>query len=451
MKKAVFSKILVISCIFAGILFSYSVVAQQAITLDQAIQTAKQQHPLLQSSEIAIEIATKTQAADKVSLYPDIHGSFSLQHNLIIPSTPVPIGKLQGNLTSDEFALIKFGTNWQSGIGLNLSYDIFNPSRKQQLIESSTALQNARLDQDATLSSIELGTISAYSNLVLAGMQLKFAVEDTLVNSAQWNLSQLLYQNNRLTKSDLNTSEQTYLQSLSRFRQAQNIYEQAQIELSYQLGNSSENKLLYTPSDSLQVLISRLSESMPSSLSLAASVGYRKVLSQSLNDSLSLINTRRKYLPTVSLVATLGSNFYEQNPVLFNAKDWYGNSLIGLQVNIPLTQDFVIGHNVSAARLKVKQNQLLRNDFVNRRRADLDKVISDVSFYRDDLKLKESSLKLSLEKVKISQDLLAQGRIIPSDLMNQQLSSQNAKLEYLQTAFNLINAQIQLKQLLQDQ
>ncbi len=451
MKTLSFEKILLIFSIITGIFATGNIIGQEKISLEQAINAANENHPLLKSRELSVEIANKNLDADKVSLYPNVHGSFSVQHNLIIPSTPVPVGKLQGNINSDELALIKFGTKWQAGLGLNLSYDIINPARKQQLIESSTAQRNASLDLDATKSTITLGVISAYSNLVLAGEQLKFASEDTLVSQTEWKVAQSLFNKNRLTKADLNSSEKTYIQAISRYRQAKSIFEQAQIELSYQMGNTSEETAMYNPSDSLPTLLSKLTDELPSTLSLLQSVGYRKIASQTFHDSLTLLNTKRNYLPTVSLVASYGSSFYEQTPVIFNTKDWYGNSLVGLQISIPLTQNFTTGHHVSSARLKMQQNELDRQDYENRHEADLKKVLADIAYSEIDLQLKQSAIKLSYENMNLSRDLLAQGRILPADFLAQQLDYQNTQVDYLQTAYNLINSKIQLKQLLENE
>ena len=179
--------------------------AQKNVTFEQAIDMAMNNRESLKSSEIAILMAEKELAAEKSGYLPDINASVNVQRNLIIPSTPVPLGIFQGT-DNQKYTYIQFGTDWQSAVGFTFNYDIYNPEKKTQLISSEGEQRTAELSNLATKSSVKLATAKAYAELVLTYQQYKYAIEDTLLNFQELKVAKDLQSNGRLTDSQLNES-----------------------------------------------------------------------------------------------------------------------------------------------------------------------------------------------------------------------------------------------------
>ncbi len=421
---------------------------QQPYTLEQAIDTALAKHAALKSSEVAVKIASEQLSADNTTKIPEIYSTISLQRNLIIPSTPVPLAVIQGAGNSSDLTFIKFGTDWQSGIGLNLNYDIFNPDRRQQLINSESNSKIATLDYKAKKSSLKTSVFKAYAEAVLAEQQLRYAVDDTLLSFNELQVAINRAKQGRITEQDLNSAKLQRNKSLSSYSQALNISRQARIELAYQMGMNPEKEALPEASDSLGLLLKKIDGSMDAPLDPTASIGYLKLLTRSEQDSLLLNNTRRKILPTVSLNAAYGTNYYENTLALFNTNYWYGNSFVGLSVNIPLTRDISSYHLTEADKLQLDRNRYNMQDYLNRKKADIEKTLSDINHNLQEMNKNDRDMELARQNLAAARSLFIEGRSLPSDLQQAQYAYGTSRVDYLQSVYNYILAKLTLRDLL---
>ncbi|MFB6319459.1 TolC family protein [Saccharicrinis sp. FJH54] len=424
--------------------------AQQHISLDQAIDTAFNRHASLKSSELEVRIKQEQLAAEETSKLPDISSTVSLRRNLIIPSTPVPLGLITGDATSGELTYLKFGTDWQSGIGLNLNYDIFNPARKQQLIMSGHSGKMAELNYRADKGALRTAVTKAYAEAVLAREQLNYASQDTVLYAKDLAVAQDLSGQGRLNTQDVNESRLHLSQSLSRYQQALNVYRQSRLELAYQMGLNPGADILPEPADSLNKVLQMLKSGIASGLDPTVSVAYKKLQSRYMQDSLLLLNTKKMLLPTLSLNAAYGTNYYANSLDLFNTANWYGNSFVGLSLNIPISKEIRSAHDIEAGRLQLDQTGYDISDFINRKKANMQKAVSDMHTGQRDMKRKEQDILLARKNLEIARSVFAEGRSLPKDLLRVQHTYEGTRVDYLQAVYNYVIACLRLKDLMEN-
>lgn len=423
--------------------------AQKIMTLDEVIQTAVKNHPKVKSSEAALLSAENNYSATRSGYLPDIKAGASLQNNLIIPATPVPLAAITGQGDPNQLAYLKFGTNWQSNIGLTLNFDIFNPVVLTQFTRDKTNVSLAKLDKNAVEASVQRNAAKSYADMVLAKEQLKYAVQDTVTNSLELTSALDLYKKGRLDDQGLNTSMLAMSQSRSRYEQALSVFTQSQMELCYQMGISPKNNELPEPADSLTSVIGRVN-GMEAITDPTGTIGYRKLVTQVTEDSLQVRNMKLQYLPTISLSAGYGSNFYNSKAELFNTSNWYGNSFVALSVSVPITRDITTARNVKTLKYQQQQNEYDLQDYAIRRQTDLMK--SETAFYtaREETNRKEHDMELAAVDFRVSHDQFMKGRLLPSDLEKSRLSYLRARVDYLQSVYNYIVAGFNLKALAED-
>lgn len=423
--------------------------AQKNVTFEQAIDMALNNRESLKSSEIAILMAQKELAAEKSGYLPDINASVNVQRNLIIPSTPVPLGVFQGS-DNQNYTYIQFGTDWQSSVGFTFNYDIYNPEKKTQLISSEGNQRAAELNHLATQNSVKLATAKAYAEAVLTYQQYRYAIEDTLLNFQELKVAKDLQNNGRLTGSQLNEAYLQLNQSRSRYWEADKIYKQARIELGFQIGFDPQKDSLPIVADSLSVLLEKIEQMVSGTYIPYSSTGFLKLMSQHLQDSLSLKNSKKMAIPTLSLNAAYGSNYYENQFQPFNFNSWYGNSYVGITLQIPIMQDFKSHLQTKAAQLKLDQTRYDISEYSNRKQADIDKTLLDIKNYKQEMQQKLKDIQLAKQNLQESQDLFAKGRILPNDLNSTKLSYQNALVSQLQAVYNYCIASLNLINLLEN-
>ncbi|MEE4116157.1 MAG: TolC family protein [Marinilabiliaceae bacterium] len=421
--------------------------AQEAVTLNQAVATAISQHPALRSSELDLQIAEIQLTSEKSSRIPEISSGLSVQRNLIIPSTPVPLAIISGQGDPDELTYIKFGTDWQSNVGLSLSYDIFNPARKQQIISGEEQRKLAEIDLKAKKVSVRIDVTKAYAELVLASAQLEYALEDTVFNHRVLMVAKDQDSLGQINEKQLNDSRLRLNQSLSRYSQTKKVYEQARIDLAYYMGLQYNYASLPVAADNLEKLFKSLeAEALKVPLAKTSS-DYARLQTQMQYDSLQLSNIRRMMLPTISLIGNYGSNFYQNQFNPFNTSNWYGNSYVALSLNIPITKNIATHYNISKTRLQLDRLSEDIKDFNNRRKSDIQKITMDINQSRAEMVKKEHEIKLEEENLNTATEQFNAGRLLPNNLQQEQLSLQSARIAYLQASYDYIIALLNLREL----
>src|SRR5690554_5809984 len=98
------------------------------LSLEEARRIVIEHNPDFSINRLEVNIVKEAQKQVELKRIPQIYGDFNLQQNLIIPSTPVPAKAFDPNAGDDELMLLRFTTKWTSNVGVNASYDLFNPA-----------------------------------------------------------------------------------------------------------------------------------------------------------------------------------------------------------------------------------------------------------------------------------------------------------------------------------
>lgn len=424
--------------------FSFIAHAQQAVSLDEAIQSALANHPALTSSALALQMAGQQLSAAKAGRIPDLTAQASLQRNLIIPSTPVPADLIQGSGSAGQTMLLKFGTDWNSSAGLRLQYQLFDPDRSDNIRQMEINRKQSQLNYLGEQVQLRANVTTAYASAVLAREQLAFAVQDTLLNHQEYLVSGSLYRQGRLALTDLNQSSLDLSNSLNRFSQANMVYLHSLFDLAYAMGLTPDADQLPVLSDSLSSLLSRFDKGNASPVQPTGSLQYLKNRTQLLSDSLTLKSLRLGMLPTISLNATYGTDYYRNILQPWNTAYWYGNSQVALTLSLPLTREFGDQRRIRAQEFQLGQNRARMQDDLNQRIADLAKTQASILQYSREMQRLKSDIDLAKQNLEIVQSRFDAGRLLPRDVQTARLSYLQARTGYLQAVYNYVQAQVQL-------
>src|SRR5690606_8300420 len=145
------------------------------LSLEEARRIAVENNPDFNINALEVGIAKETQKQAELKRIPQIYGDFNLQQNLIIPSTPVPAKAFNPNAGDDELMLLRFTTKWTSNVGVNASYDLFNPALKGEVKEAAIEREIKETDYLLAKNQLLFDVGDAYYACLVALEQVRLA------------------------------------------------------------------------------------------------------------------------------------------------------------------------------------------------------------------------------------------------------------------------------------
>ncbi len=414
----------------------------QSLSLAEARQIALSHNPDLQVSILNTQIARKQVEQAKREKIPAVYANYDLRRNLIIPVTPVPAKAFDPNAPEGELLPLKFSTNWSSNAGLNATVDLFNPQKHGQLkvTQQQVALQD--ITRQITTSQLKFKIGKDYAACVIARKQLKLAVADTLSKNKILNRTKERYAAGRLSISDLNEIQAAKNTALSNYFNAVKIQASARARLLADMGYDPAKTYKLSLTDSIQSLLAQLNKQPDEHTN---SLSLQKWKQQKRLTAIQLANTRAGFLPVISIKGFYGANYFDNNFNLFNADHWYGNSYIGLSVNLPVTADLARIKKIEALRLQQKADLAgYRAQHLHVQLAIV-QAEADITYKKKVLQQKEKNIQMARENLRAATDLFSNGRLLVGDLVQANYLYQQAKTAYLQAVYDLIIARMTLR------
>ncbi|MBN2639688.1 MAG: TolC family protein [Bacteroidales bacterium] len=420
---------------------------QAQITLQQAVQKGLKNSRKIKSSLYEYEAAQWKLKAEKSKVQvPSLSFGAGVTRNLIIPATPVPLSAFTGQGNANDVEYLKFGTNWQSSLGLTLSYDLFNPANKQTIDQQNEQTGMASIDYAKTQSDVRFNIMKAYAQVVLAKAQLNYAIADTLSGDRDYKTTFNLYQKGRQDEQTLNNMNMALSQAQNRYYNANMVYLQARMELAYQLG--------YQAVDSMPEVVNNLNDFLPVFNQIAEAnyapdqtFDYQKMEQQLNFDKKNVQHLKQMFLPVISVKAAYGTDYYKNDAQFFNSDSWNGNSYIGLNLQLPILKNIINHRNIQVAKLQRDQTQNDMQDYLIRVKSDMNKAWVEINAYSQMMQKNKQQMDWAEKNYHLAQDLYQTGRQTATDLMKSKLNFESSKASYLQAYYNYILARINLMQM----
>lgn len=381
----------------------------QSLSID-SLWTMASGYEKLQQANTNEKLAELNVKAEKLGRLPLIYGDANLQRNLITPSTPVPAIAFNPNAAPGEILPLKFATDWSAKAGIQFAMDVFSPQNKLSLKTAALDSKAAKLDYAQTLQDWKKQATSAYAKVIISSKQYLEALADSARYAAIVQVTQDRQRAGRSTTIELNRSKQELLDKQTQVHEAYRVLEVAHIELSKFADVSKFGQL----SSSIEDIISKL-KAEHSNLQLES------IRLEQQKIALQLQSLKLEALPTLTLNAFYGSQFYSNGLSLWNNNNWFGNSYVNVGLRLPISE--TIDRSLKRKQLGL-QNQVLSSQY---REAQL---LEDANRRQQQLNIQQAESvleharaieKLSAENISIVQDQYKAGRILISAL-NEELS-----------------------------
>lgn len=426
------------------------VVAQQLVELKlaDALTYALENNSSAKNARLQLLISKATIKETTARGLPQINGAYNLDYNPKIPVVFLPNQPPFGDpsIPSDVIPA-RFGVSYSSGLGLTVSQMIFDGSFFVGLRAAKTLL-------DLTNKDLKKAEIDVIENVKKAYFGV--LVNQQRIRLAEANLSRI----DTLLKETTALQEAGFVEKLDVSRvqvQRNNSYTQLQRS---QTGLDISKQILKLqmgmPMEYEVILAESLEELSPKeeSLALLGEEGAERVELEQVSTQLTLAgldlkNNQSQYMPKIDFIGnTRRSGAGNELDRVFNSSNWFGSSLVGLSMSVPIFDGFSKAARIQKNRVQINQleNQrsFLKESFKNELYAAKANLRNDLSL----LDVQEANLQLATEVYQIARIKYKEGVGSNLEVVEADAALIQAEINYLGAIYDGLISKINLEKAL---
>ena len=431
-------------------LFIASLYAQeniQTFTLQEAVEFAIKNNRVSQNAERDVKIAVQTIRETRASGLPQINANISYNNWLEQQVSLIPSEFFGG--APGQFAEVTFGTKQTMNSSVTVKQKLFDGSYLVALQAAKVFLEISENSKEKTIN--EIGKIVAYSygNVLLVEENLEIVNSNiALLEKNVWEVSKV-YESGLIEEESLQQLQLT----LSGLKSNQR-YSKRLKDLAYQMFNNSLGLdltaavVLTNSLDELVVFYSTLTTSR-SENEFEEVIDFKIAVNSVKSDELLLKLEKSKALPTLNAFVN-GS--YSGNSQRFsfteNSQKWFGASLFGVTLDIPVFSSFKRSASTQRARLNLEKSKSNLEDTTNKIKLEINTARSNYEFAVEDYEIKKKALDLSKNIATKNEIKFFEGLTTSFDLSQAQRQLYIAQQDYLQSMLNILLKGVDLESLI---
>ena len=431
-------------------LFAASLNAQEnkySFTLQEAIGFAIKNNRAIQNAERDVKIAVQTKRETTATGLPQINAYIGYNNWLEQQVSLIPAEFFGG--APGQFAEVLFGTKQTMNSAVTVKQKLFDGSYLVALQAAKVFLEISKNSKEKTIN--EIGKIVAYSygNVLLVEENLEIVNSNiALLEKNVWEVSKV-YESGLIEEESLQQLQLT----LSGLKSNQR-YSKRLKDLAYQMFNNSLGLdltaavVLTNSLDELVVFYSTLTTSR-SENEFEEVIDFKIAVNSVKSDELLLKLEKSKALPTLNAFVN-GS--YSGNSQRFsfteNSQKWFGASLFGVTLDIPVFSSFKRSASTQRARLNLEKSKSNLEDTTNKIKLEINTARSNYEFAVEDYEIKKKALDLSKNIATKNEIKFFEGLTTSFDLSQAQRQLYIAQQDYLQSMLNILLKGVDLESLI---
>jgi outer membrane protein len=436
-------KVLMLAC--ASILIPGIVLAQadsagtvlQKATLQDVINYALKNKPLVQQSLIDEEIGERDIKSALSGWLPQINGNGTLNHNLKQQTTILT--------TNGESSFLTFGGKNVSSLVVQADQQILNAG----LIQASKTAKYFRQQYKQTTENNKINTVvevsKAFYDILTSKEQLNIINENIARLEKQLKDANAQYEVGLVDKTDFQRAQISLSNSKADLKRTQELLKSKYAYLRELIGYSANKEfdLAYSEGE----MERNIAIDTNQRVSYPGRIEYRLLQTQRELQRINTSYNKLSYLPSLSGFYNYGWNYQSQN---FN--DLYNqvfpSSVVGLKLSIPI---FLGGKRTQEIKKSQLQERRIDLDLVDTRNQINTQYESAMATYKanlNDLNTQKANVEISRQvynTIKLQYD---EGIKTYLDLMTSETDLRTAQLNYLNALYSLLSSKLDVQQAL---
>ena len=418
-----------------------SVQAQQAFTLQEAVQYGTKNHLSVKNAELDIVGAELTIKQIKASGLPQINGNFSYTYNAIIPTQLIDAKNFDPNAPEGAVTKFKFGVPWAGQAGVGLNQLIFDATWLVGLKAAPVYRELARKGVTNSKVTVAENVAKAYYSVLVAEerskiLDLNIARIDSLIKEMK-----VMNQQGFIEKLDLDRLEVQRNNLVTETQKVKNLILLSQTLLKFQMGMKlDESIVLKDKLSDVDIRPLALLEYQP--VDYANRIEYSTLMVQRQLTLLDKERTQKGTIPKVSFNGSLGAG---HSNTRFNPFErWFGSSALTLGVQIPIYDSGLRKIQLQQQDLaltKIDQNALLlRESFDLQSKSDGINLKNGL----ETLNVQQRNMDLATEVVRVTKIKYQAGQGSNIEVVNAESALKEAQTNYFAALYDVLIAKVDL-------
>ena len=433
------------------IMLSFTVFAQDnpvlEFSLEEAVEHALLYNNTAQNSTSDVRLAQLQKWQTTSTGLPQINANISYNNWIQQQISLIPAEFFGGNV--GEFTEVAFGTKQTMNGTLTISQKIFDGSYLVGLQAAKVYLEISKNAQEKTYTELRKAVTNSYGNILLTEENIKILNANIAVIEKNIEDLKKVYENGMTEEENIEQLQLTRSGLIS----AKN-YNLTLKGLAYAMFNLTigvDTNATVVLSDSMEDLIalSEIKNTAIAKNSVENAIDFKIARNDLKSKELLLKLEKSKALPTINAFV---NGTYSGNSNNFDFLDqsqkWFGASMFGLNMSIPLFSS--LGRSALTQKAKINLEKSER-DLNNLRQQILVKIKSaenDLSFAKQDLVNKKQGLDLAKRIEQKNQIKFFEGLASSFELSQAQTQLYTAQQQYIQAMLYVLNKHIALDVLL---
>lgn len=419
----------------------------QSFTLQEAIDYALLNNRTAKNAALDIEAAKQQKWETTSTGLPQISAEIGYQNWLKQQVSLIPAEFFGGN--SGEFAEVIFSTKQSVTATATLTQKIFDGSYLVGLQSAKVFLEISKNAKTKTDLEVRKAVINAYGNVLLAEESVAIIEKNKTILEKNLNDLIKIYENGLEEEESVEQLQITLHGVNSSLKNMQRLKTLAYQMLNLTLGRDVYSTTVLT--DTLESLsLKNMSlELIDSDLDINNSIDYQIAENDKRAKELLLKLEKSKALPTLNTFINGGySGFGDEFKFTSKEQKWFGSSLLGVNLNIPIFSS--LGRSAATQRAKINLEKAKDDLIETEQKLQLQTATakSDYQFAIEDYDNKKQNLNLAERIEQKNQTKFFEGIASSFDLRQAQTQLYTAQQEFLQAMLDVINKKAELETIL---
>lgn len=413
---------------FLVIMFSNPVAAQNVLTLKQAINNGFLNRKNILAGRTDMAVRQLQTEALYIKYWPRISAEYTYLYNPILQTSILPIGIFNPSYPPDAVQSVQFGTKWTQTAGISLNQPLLDLSIQRSIHEAKLQERITAASQSQTEYELASTVAETYFDICMQESKIRSAVADTARTYTNYQLLKNKYDENRVLKSDLNKSLINHHNAVQHLHDAVSELIENKVFLLFLTGETDIEKADFVTDTNFVALYEQTVSDKQ-----AASATIPELQQLELRKQLTGLQSRTekaKRLPVISIKGFLGANQYADkfDPAATNS--WFGQSYVGLDVNLPILSGENTHKNIQVYRLQAAQYDQQLEDKKAQYNKDIFTSKLKMEMILSQLETQKENLLLSLESLDITRTRVQEGQESASVLNSDEADFQSLKADY---------------------
>ena len=418
-----------------------------SLSLDEAISYALEHNRNAKNASRDIEAAEKQQWETIAIGLPQINAGISYQNNIKQQVSLIPAEFFGGN--PGEFEEVIFGTKQNAQGFASLNQLIFNGSYIVGLQASRVFLEISKFAKEKTDLEVRQAVIKTYGNVLVSEESIRILENNKEVLDKNVNETQKIYDNGLAELESLEQLQITLQSIESSLNKAYRFNEITKKMLNVVIGLEINETVVL--SDKLEDLTfkKRNNTIAVNQENLDNNIDLKIAENNKASKELLVKLEKSNALPTLNAYLNGSYSGFSNNfSFLERDQNWYGASVVGVNLSIPVFSS--LGRSAATQRAKINYEKA-KDDYIEIEQnliLQLETVKNEYQFAIEDLDIKKKSLALAERIESKNQTKFFEGVGSSFDLRQAQTQLYNAQSELLQAMLSVINKKTELETVL---